>query len=54
VTRAENGNLLGVATLFQSRFLPLRPGSEEQLERLYAHIAEALAQLPNVAEVRYE
>jgi len=54
VTRAENGNLLGVATLFQSRFLPLRRGGEEQLERLYERIAAAIAQLPNVAEVRYE
>jgi CRISPR-associated protein Cmr1 len=53
VTRAENGNLLGVATLFQSRFLPLRRGGEEQLERLYAQIAAAVAQLPNVAEVHY-
>jgi CRISPR-associated protein Cmr1 len=53
VTRAENGNLLGVATLFQSRFLPLRRGGEEQLERLYAQIAAAVAQLPNVAEVQY-
>ena len=53
VTRAENENLLGVATLFQSRFLPLRRGGEEQLERLYAQIAAAVAQLPNVAEVQY-
>ncbi len=53
VTRAENGNLLGVATLFQSRFLPLRRGGEEQLERLYEQIAAAIAQLPNVAEVHY-
>jgi hypothetical protein len=42
-----------VATLFQSRFLPLRRGGEEQLERLYAQIAAAVAQLPNVAEVQY-
>ncbi|GBD18565.1 hypothetical protein HRbin27_01062 [bacterium HR27] len=54
VTRAENGNLLGVATLFQSRFFPLRRGGEEQLERLYEQIAAAIAQLPNVAEARYE
>lgn len=53
VTRAGNGNLLGVATLFQSRFLPLRPGHEEQLERLYENIAAAIAQLPNVVEVHY-
>ena len=53
VTRAENGNLLGVATLFQSRFLPLRPGKEEQLEQLYRNIAAAITRLPNVAEVHY-
>ncbi len=53
VTRAENGNLLGVATLFQCQFLPRRSNSPEQLERLYDHIAQAVNNLPNAVEVHY-
>lgn len=53
VTRARNGNLLGIATLFQCQFLPRHSNSPEQLEELYDRIAEALSTLPNVAEVHY-
>ncbi len=53
VTRTEQNTLLGVATLFQARFLRLRPGKAEQLERLYETMASAIAQLPNAVEVQY-
>ncbi|MDW8059332.1 MAG: type III-B CRISPR module RAMP protein Cmr1 [Thermomicrobium sp.] len=54
VTRAENGQLLGVATLFATHLFPRRQGSDERLEPLYDRIAQELAKLPNVAEVSYE
>ena len=53
VTRATNGNLLGIATLFQCQFLPRHSNSPEQLEQLYNWITQAVNTLPNVAEVHY-
>lgn len=56
LTRAIDGSLLGVATLFQSRFLDARQPvpDDHQLERHFDSIARRLAELPNAVEVHYE
>ena len=56
LTRAVDGSLLGVATLFLSRLLDVRQPvpDDHQLERHFDWMARRLAELPNAVEVRYE
>mgnify|MGYP005841019171 CR=1 FL=1 len=56
LTRGLDGTLLGVATLFQSRFLDTRHSvsGERALERFFDMIAARVASLPNAVEVQYE
>ena len=55
LTRAVDGSLLGVATLFLSRLLDVRQPvpDDHQLERHFDWMARRLAELPNAVEVRY-
>ncbi len=56
LTRAVDGSLLGVATLFLSRLLDVRQPvpDDHQLERHFDWMARRLAELPNAVEVHYE
>jgi CRISPR-associated protein Cmr1 len=56
LTRAVDGSLLGVATLFLSRLLDVRGPvpAQRELENHFDWIALRVAELPHAVEVRYE